>query len=101
MNTRSTVIGFVAGFTFAAAIGLVAVVPMMRDAWRGNMDSDVHRGIQGALEHVEQSAARGDCERAGAQLHLFNKRFAAYRRGDAPPPADWWQEVVATTRPAR
>lgn len=101
MNKRPVVVGFVAGFVAATVIGLAFVVPMFHEAWRVNVDSDVHRGIQGALEYVEQSAAKGDCAKAAAQLNVFNKRFAEYRRGDGPPPAEWWQEVIATTRPAR
>ena len=93
------VIGFFAGFAVATVIGLAFVVPMFRESWRVNVDSDVHRGIQGALEDVEQSAAKGDCEKAAAQLKLFNDRFAKYRSG-GPPPEQWWQEVIATTRPA-
>ena len=99
MNRRSIVIGFLTGFAAATVVGLAVVVPMMRESWRLNVDSDVHRGIQGAIEHVEESAAKGDCEKAAAQLKVFNERFAKYRDG-GPPPADWWQDVIATTRPA-
>jgi hypothetical protein len=93
------IVGFAVGFVLATVIGLAFVLPASREAWQVNIDSDVHRGIQGAMEHVEQSAIKGDCERAAAQLNLFNERFAKYREG-GPPPADWWQEVIATTQPA-
>ncbi len=96
---RSTVTGFVAGFVVATVVGLTLVAPMFRESWRVNIDSDVHRGIQGALEHIEHSAAAGDCDKAAAQLRLLNKRFAEYRAG-GPAPTHWWQEVIATTRPA-
>lgn len=99
MNKRWTVIGFLAGFVVATVIGLAFVEPMMREAWRVNVDSDAYRGIQGAMEYIEQSAAEGDCERAAAQLKVFNERFAKYRNG-GPPPADWYEEVIATSRPA-
>jgi hypothetical protein len=99
MNKPSTVIGFLAGFVVATVIGLAFVVPMFRESWRVNVDSDVYRGIQGAMEHVEQSAAKGDCKKASAQLKVFNERFAKYRDG-GPPPADWWQDVIATPRQA-
>ena len=99
MKPFPLIVGFAAGFVLATVIGLAFVLPASREAWQGNVDSDVHRGIQGAMEHVEQSAAKGDCERAAAQLKVFNERFAKYREG-GPPPADWYQEVIATTRPA-
>lgn len=100
MNRLSTCIGFLAGFVVATVIGLAAVVPTLRENWRVNVDSDVYRGVQGALEDIEQSAANGDCEKAAAQLKLFNERFASFRDG-GPTPANWWREVVATTRPTR
>jgi hypothetical protein len=99
MKPLPVILGFAAGFVLATVVGLAVVLPASREAWRVNVDSDVHRGVQGAMEHVEQSAAKGDCEKAAAQLKVFNERFAKYREG-GPPPADWWQEVIATTRPA-
>ena len=99
MKPLPLILGFAAGFVLATVIGLAFVLPASREAWQVNVDSDVHRGIQGAMEHVEQSAATGECEKAAAQLKLFNERFAKYREG-GPPPADWYQEVIATTRPA-
>ena len=99
MKPLPLILCFATGFAVATVIGLGLVLPASRGAWRANVDSDVHRGIQGAMEHVEQSAAKGDCEKAAAQLKVFNERFAKYREG-GPPPADWWQEVIATTRPA-
>lgn len=100
MNKLSTGIGFLAGFVVATVIGLALVVPTLREMWQVNVDSDVYRGVQGALEDIEQSEANGDCEKAAAQLKLFNERFTSFRDG-GPTPANWWREVVATTRPAR
>lgn len=99
MNKLRSVTGFLAGFVVATVIGLAVVVPLSRESWQTNVDSDVYRGIQGALADVEQSAAKGDCEKAAAQLKLFNERFAEFRDG-GPTPANWWREVIATTRPA-
>ena len=98
MKPLPLILSFAAGFVLATVIGLAFVVPMSHDMWRVDLDSDVHRGIQGAMEYVEQSATKGDCEKAAAQLKVFNERFAKYRAG-GPPPADWYQEVIATTRP--
>ena len=100
MKHLPIILGFAAGFFLASTIGLFVVMPLSRDAQRVNVDSDVHRPLAGALEYIERSAAEGDCEKAAAQLRLLNERFAEYRAG-GPLPANWWNEVVATTRPAR
>ncbi|HEV7301717.1 MAG TPA: hypothetical protein VGN72_20435 [Tepidisphaeraceae bacterium] len=100
MKIRFSPLSFLIGFVIATAIGLTFVVPASKIAWRTNMDSDVHRGIHGALVFIEESANQGDCEKAAAQLNLLNKRFEAYRNAGGPPPSDWMEEVIATTRPA-
>ena len=91
---------FAGGFAVATILGLAFVLPQTRNAQRVNIDSDVHRGLSAALDDIEQNAARGDCARTAAQLRLLNARFLTYREGGGPPPADWWQEVIATMRPA-
>ena len=99
MKHLSIILGFAAGFIVATVIGLFVVMPGSRDAYQINIDSDVHRPLQAALESIERAAAHGDCEKAAAQLRLLNKRFAEYRAG-GPMPANWWNEVAATTLPA-
>ncbi len=90
---------FALGSIIATAIGLTLVLPAAREAWQVNIDSDAYRGIQGAMVEVEQSAVEGDCEKAAAQLKVFNDRFAEYREG-GPIPADWYQDVISA-QPAR
>ena len=85
---------FAAGFVLAAIIGFTVVIPQSHLAWQTNIDSDVHRPLEGALQYVEETAKRGDIEATRAQLRLLNKHFAAYRSG-GPLPSDWWGEVVA------
>lgn len=95
MKSLPLIVGFIAGFAIATAVG----IPAARYAWETNIESDVYLGIEGALTHIEQSAARGDCRQAAAQLKLFNERFASYRKGGLTP-SDWWDEVIATTGPS-
>lgn len=98
MKLRMLIIGFGLGFFVAVVIGMTIVLPQSNRASRVNIDSDVHRPLEGALQYVEKSAAEGDCPRAAAQLRLLNKKFAEYRAG-GPPPSGWYQDVIATTRP--
>ena len=100
MKRLHLIIGFVSGFILATVIGLVLILPASKDAWQINMDSDVLGPLEGAFVDIEKSATQGDCEKAAAQLGLLKKRFAEYRAG-GPAPASWWNEVVATTQPAR
>ena len=100
MKWSSAILGFAVGFAVATVIGLAIILPMSREATRADTGSDVHRPLAGALKYIEQSAGKGDYETAAAQLRLLNDRFEEYRRG-GPAPADWWQEVVAATQPAR
>jgi hypothetical protein len=100
MKPLPLIIGFVAGFGLAVVLGLALVLPAWERARQVDVDSDVHRPLEGALQHIENSAAEGDCPKATAQLQLLNKRFGEYRAGGALPSA-WWQEVIATTQPAR
>lgn len=99
MKPPPFIVGFAVGFMLAAIIGLAVVLPASREAWQANVDSDVHRPLEGALQHVEQAAAEEGCEKSATQLRLLNKRFAEYRAG-GPTPANWWTDVVAATRPA-
>ena len=99
MKPLPLILGFAAGFVATTLIGLALVLPASRQAWQVNTDSDVHRPLEGALQHIEKTAADGDSEKAAAQLRLLNKRLAEYRAGGAAP-ATWWNDVVATTRPA-
>lgn len=99
MKRLPVILSFAGGFAAATVIGLGLVLPASRQAWQVNTDSDVHRPLEGALQYIEKSAADGDSEKAAAQLRLLNKRFAEYRAG-GPTPANWWNDVVATTRPA-
>jgi hypothetical protein len=99
MKPLPLVVGFLVGSGAAVVIGLALVVPAARHAWQVNVDSDVHRPLEGALQYIEKSAAEGDWPKATVQLRLLNKRFAEYRAGGALP-SDWYQEVIAATRPA-
>lgn len=99
MKPFPLIVAFAAGFVLATVIGLAVVMPASRQAWQVNVDSDVHRPLEGALQYIEQAAAAEDCEETAARLRLLNKRFAEYRAG-GPTPADWWADVVAATRPA-
>jgi hypothetical protein len=93
-------LSFAVGFALATIIGLTVVIPQAHKAWQVNIDSDVHRPLEGALQYVENSAKRGDINAAHAQVRLLNKHFAAYRAG-GPLPSDWWHEVeAAATKPA-
>lgn len=101
MNKPSATLGFIAGFLVATVFGLAVVVPGIYASWQAHIDSEVHLGVQFALESIEKSATAGDCEKAATQLRLFNKRFAAYRNDEGPPPELWWQEITTATRPTR
>ena len=100
MKPLPLIIGFTAGLVVAGVVDHSVVLPASRQAWRVNMDSDVHWPMEKALGDIEQSAAQGDCEKAAAKLRLLNKRFGEYRSG-GPTPANWWTDVIATSQPSR
>ena len=94
-------LAFATGFALATIIGWTIAIPQSRTAWQTNLDSDVHRPLEGALSYIEQSAQFGDLEATRAQLRLLNFHFATYRTG-GPPPSMWWHHVVAAaTQPTR
>ena len=47
----------------AGALGIVFVLPMSRQAGQVNTDSDVHRPLQAALEHIERGRAKASARR--------------------------------------
>ena len=72
---------------------------MSDEARRLNTASDVHHPLNLAIESIEVSAKKGECEKAAAQLGVLRQRFGEYQSG-GPTPANWWGEVVAATQPA-
>jgi hypothetical protein len=91
-------VGFFIGFAVATAVGILIVLPMQRSVWQTQMDSDVNHGVQAAIEGIEQSAAREECEATAARLRSFLGKFEAYRRREGPPPEQWATEFSSTTR---
>jgi hypothetical protein len=98
MKHLRPIVAFAVGFGVATALAVV-VWRTSDEGRRLNTASDVYGPLSLAIESIEESAKKGDCEKAAAQLSVLRRCFDQYQSG-GPTPADWWIDVVAATPPA-